>query len=385
MTTPRFRDWIESLPEQGMVEIAALAARMDDVIPLWYGESDLPTPAFIRHAAIAALADNQTFYPPMSGIAPLREAIAGYLNSLYRTDLPSQRICVTPSGMQAMWLAFAALLEPGDKVVVLAPVWPNIPGAIHLAGGRTVFIPMDSADGWSLDLGRLEEALKSGVRALFIASPNNPNGWIMSADEQRQVLEICRRHQVWLVADDVYGRLSFESDPAPAFIRQAREDDRIIVINSFSKAWAMTGWRIGWLVHPPGRERLFEHLSLYANSGTATFVQYGALAALKDGEPAVTEMRAHCRRGRDIVCPALEAFPRVRLPERPRGALYVFFEVDGMTDSRAFSRDLLQKTGVGLAPGGNFGPGFDSFLRLSCCLDGQKLAEAMDRLAPALG
>ncbi len=378
------RHTLAELPEQSIVDIAALARGRENVIALWYGEGDLPTPGFVKDAATRALDDGKTFYTPMNGTSELRQAIADYIDRIYGVELPLARITVTPSGMQAIFLAFSLVLDPGDEVVVASPSWPNIHGAVHLAGGRTRHVMMDRGEnGWSLDLDRLADAAK-GAKAVFLASPNNPNGWIMSADQQIELLNLCRERGLWLVGDEVYGRLVFDHDPAPSLLSIAHDDDKLLIINSFSKAWSMTGWRLGWLTHPPALYALLGQMSLFAHSGTNAFVQHAAIAALEDGEDHIARVRDYCRRGRDVVCDALDGFSRARLPARPEAALYAFFEVDGVTNSLDYCKQLLLDTGVGLAPGSNFGPGLESFMRLSFCTDAQRLAEAMDRLAPAL-
>jgi aspartate/methionine/tyrosine aminotransferase len=201
-------------------------------------------------------------------------------------------------------------------------------------------------------------------------------------ETQREMLAMCRTRGAWLIADEVYNRMVFGLNATPTILDHADPEDRLIVVNSFSKSWAMTGWRLGWMVHPPSLGPTLAMITQYTTSGVATFIQHAGVSAVTEGEAFVAHMRAYCEQGMGIVCDALERSPRVRMGPRPGAGMYAFFEVDGMPDSRAACVDILHKTRVGLAPGVFFGPGSESFLRICVCRSPESLTEAMGRLEP---
>jgi aspartate/methionine/tyrosine aminotransferase len=238
--------------------------------------------------------------------------------------------------------------------------------------------------GWTFDPDRLAAAMTPRTRAVFFASPGNPTGAMLPMDVQAEMLRICRARGAWLFADEVYNRLAFGARSAPTILDLAEPEDRVIVINSFSKSWAMTGWRLGWMTHPPSVGPTLAMMTQYTTSGVTTFLQHAGVAAIRDGEPFVAWMRDYCEAGMGIVCDALERFPRVQLGPRPQAGMYAFFEIDGMADSRAACLEILERTGVGLAPGTFFGPGAETFLRACVCRAPEALSEAMGRLEAVL-
>jgi aspartate/methionine/tyrosine aminotransferase len=356
------------------------------VLPLWFGEGDLATPAFIGDALHQAIRDGHTFYAHQNGIPLLREALGDYYNRLYPLALAPDRFTIAASGMQAIMLAVQLLVGAGDNVVVIDPVWPNLGGMVKLAGGQVRSVRMDlGPEGWTLDVTKVRAACDARTRAIFFASPGNPTGAMLPLEVQQQLLDLSRETGVWLLADEVYHRLVYAQVAGPSILTIADPEDRVLVINSFSKSWAMTGWRLGWLVHPPSLGPTLAMLVQYTSSGTTTFLQHGGAAAVRHGEPFVAQMNAYCAQGAQIVCSALESMGRVRLAgPRPKAAMYAFFEIDGMPDSRAACLEILDKTRVGLAPGIFFGPGAESSLRICYCRSPAVLNEAMERLRPAL-
>ncbi len=368
--------------------IASLAGgRLGDpsVIPLWFGEGDLQAPDLVGEAMRRAVSEGHVFYAQQNGVPRLREVLAAYLTGLGTRPVGPERITVSQSGMNSIMLALMLSCEAGDNMIAVDPVWPNAGGAARLLGVEARTVRMDfSDDGWSLDPERVAASIDGRTRAVFFASPGNPTGAMLPMDVQAALLETCRRRGVWLIADEVYNRLAFGREAAPTILDIADPEDRLIVVNSFSKAWAMTGWRLGWMVHPPSLAQTLAMMTQYTTSGVTTFLQHAGAAAIREGEPFVAAMRTHCETGMDIVCDALERLPRVRLGPRPQAGMYVFFQVDGLADSRAACADLLARTGVGLAPGAFFGPGCESFLRACVCRDRAALEEAMRRLSAAL-
>jgi aspartate aminotransferase len=385
----KLRPQIENLVESQIVEVWQLGFGRQNLIPLWVGESDMVTPAFIRHAAAKALEEGHTFYSYKRGEPELRDELTRYMNRHHGTPerpapVTTDRVTVTSAGMNGLMITMECLLDQGDEIVAVTPVWPNIFAAAHVMGAVAKPVALTLTEhGWSLDLERLFAACGPRTKAMFINTPGNPTGWMMSADEQREVLAFCRRNGIWLIADEVYTRFTYDRPTAPSFLTIAEPDDDLIVVNSFSKPWAMTGWRLGWLTTSPAFGETLGKMVEFNTSGTTPFLQHGGVAAIRDGEPFVQEMVERCRIGRDLVHQALAALPRVRMV-RPRAAFYAFFKIDGVADTVQFCKDLLLTTDVGLAPGAAFGPGGEGCVRLCFASSAARLSEAMERLAPAL-
>lgn len=379
------RPEVEALGVSGIQQVWELGFERDDTIGLWVGEGDLPTPDFICEAAIASLRAGNTYYTHKRGIPALRRALADYHARLLGIEADAERISVTSSGMTALALIFQAILQPGEEVILVSPIWPNASAAVSIAGGRPVEVPLDprSDGGFALDLDKLAAAIGPKTRALFIASPGNPTGWLMEAEQQRAVLALARERGLWVIADEVYHRFTYDRPLAPSFASLAEPEDALICVHSFSKAWAMTGWRLGWLLHPPSLGETFGKLIEYSTSGGQHFLQEGAVAAIREGEAFVAELVERCRQSGEIAFQALSGLPRVTIA-RPQAAFYCFFAVEGVDDSLAFAKELLRRTGVGLAPGSAFGAGGEGRLRLCFASSPTRVAEAMQRLRPAL-
>ncbi len=364
-------------------EVSEEGRKVPGLIRLFFGEPDTVTPAFIRDAAKAALDAGETFYAPNPGIAPLREAISRYLTRNGR-PVPAGRVAVTASGVNALMLVAQALLDPGDEVVIPMPAWPNMDGIARVMGARVTPLPIRILNGaWRVDLDELLATVTPATRMLFLNSPGNPTGWTLTAEEQRTILEHCRRTGTWILSDDVYERLYFPGDAAPSFLSIATEQDRVVSTNSFSKSWAMTGWRLGWIVAPPALMDSLAKLNEFNMSSAATFVQHAGIAALDRGDAFIAETQARYRACRDLALDILGAVPGVSAP-RPDGAMYLFLKVEGCTDSVALAKSLLHSAGVGLAPGAAFGAGGEGHLRLCFAQSEQRLRTACTRVAEAL-
>lgn len=377
---------IAELPASKIREVATLGmvAARADTIPLWFGEPDLPTPDFINRAAARALAEGHTFYTLNRGIPELREEIARYMSRLHGRAFASDRITVTASAMNAIALLVQTLVDHGDNAVLLAPVWPNIAASVGIMGGEARQVALaETGTGWRLDLDRLFDAVDERTRLVFVNSPSNPTGWMMTADEQRALLDFCRERGLWVVADEVYDRIVYDRVHAPSLLDVGEPEDLVLRINSFSKSWCMTGWRLGWITAPAAFGPVLEKMNEFNVASAASMAQHAGIVALREGEAFVRETVARYGRARDLVFQRLAAMPRVRLV-RPEAAFYAFFAVEGMDDSLAFAKRLLADTGVGLAPGAAFGPGGEGRLRLCYAATPATLSEAMDRLQPAL-
>jgi aspartate aminotransferase len=380
------RPQVLSLRSSLIREVANAGLGRDDLLAFWFGESDQPTPAFIREAAARALTEGKTFYTHNLGRLDLREALAGYLGSLHGTPIGTGRLAITSSGVSALMIAAQAIIGPGDRVAVVTPIWPNVAEIPRILGGHIAPVPLESRNGrWSLDLDRLLDALTPQTRAVFINSPNNPTGWTLDADARQAILDHCRRLGIWILADDVYERLSFGPGvSAPSFLPVADPGDRLISTNSFSKAWRMTGWRLGWMVAPASLTDALGVLLEYNTSCAPDFAQAGAIAALTDGEAAIAEIRSELAAARDQVLTGLRALPGVEAPE-PDGGMYAFFRLAGCEDSLAMAKRLVAETGLGLAPGAAFGDEGEGWLRWCFAARPEKNAAGLERLAGFLG
>lgn len=385
-TPPRLlRPEIEGLGESLIRHVAEANIGREGVIPLWFGEPDTATPDFIKQAAVRALEADHVFYTQNRGIPPLREAISAYATDLHAREIGTDRITVTASGMSALMLCSQLIVSPGDNVVAVGPIWPNCVETVHVMGGETRIVPLEAGDGggWRLDLDRLFEACDDRTVGVLVNTPANPTGWVMTAEDQRTLLEWCRERGIYVIADEVYIRLAYNAPRAPSFIDIAKPDDRVLVVNSFSKSWSMTGWRLGWLTHAPALGDAFAKLNEYNLASPTTFVQHAGIVAVEEGERFVESLLERYRRNRDLVVQRLGAMRRVRLP-RPDGAFYVFFAVDGVSDSLALAHELIDTAGVGLAPGRAFGEAGEGRLRLCFAAEAETLSRALDRLEPHL-
>ena len=381
------REAIDRLPGSQIREVANAGLGIPDVLAFWFGESDEVTPEPVRRAAAESLLRGETFYSHNLGLAELREALRAYTAGLH-VDPGPDRIVVTSSGVTALMTAMQLLIDPGDEVVVVVPVWPNLPAQPEILGARVVRVPLapDSAGAWRLDLQRLIAAVTPSTRLLLVNAPNNPTGWTMTRDEQRTLLDHCRRTGTWIVADEVYDRVWFGvGRAAPSFLDIASPQDRLVVVHSFSKSFLMTGWRLGWLVLPAGHLDAVGKLIEFNSSCAPVFVQRGGLAALGIADEFVPQLVARLRRGRDTLCPALGALPGV-LSGTPLGGMYAFFRVPGADDSLAFAKRLVAEHGLGLAPGAAFGAEGEGWLRWCfASQDPARLLAGVARLKEAMG
>ena len=385
---------VRALVASEIREVANAGTGDSGILPFWFGEPDEVTPAFIRDAAVAALAAGETFYTLNFGIPELRDALAAYVSSLHRAPsadpITRDAIAVTASGMSALMLTIEALVGPGDRVACVTPLWPNLTEIPKILGADVARVPLTfGSGGWTLDLDRLLAALTPGTRAVLINSPNNPTGWTLRRDEQATILAHCRKHGIWIVADDVYERLHYGEDAevatvAPSFLDISTRDDRLISTNSFSKAWLMTGWRLGWIVAPDDLMPDLGKLIEYNTSCSPVFVQRAGVVAITQGEPTVERTLRRFRRARDFLAAELGRIPGIEAPP-PAGAMYAFFRVAGVHDSLDFCKRLVREAKLGLAPGSAFGPEGNGFVRWCFAASEDRLAEGVARLSRFLG
>ncbi|MFM0755597.1 pyridoxal phosphate-dependent aminotransferase [Paraburkholderia strydomiana] len=389
-SVPNARDAVRALRPSQIREVANAGFGVADVLPFWFGESDRVTPAFIRDAASAALSAGATFYTHNLGIAPLRSALADYVSELHGKTTPDH-IAVTSAGVNALMLAAQLVVGAGDRVVAVTPLWPNLVEIPKILGAHVETVSLDYGEhGWQLDVEQLLAALTPDTRMLLVNSPNNPTGWVMTREQQQAVLAHCRQHGIWIVADEVYERLYYpdHSDDsesavgartAPSFLDLATRDERVICVNSFSKAWLMTGWRLGWIVAPVSLMDDLGKLVEYNTSCAPAFVQQAGIAAVEQGERFTQELVRELKASRDHLVRALSAVPGIDV-KAPAGAMYLFFSMTGASRSLELCKAMVREVGLGLAPGSAFGPQGEGFLRWCYACDVARLDAGVERL-----
>jgi aspartate/methionine/tyrosine aminotransferase len=393
------RQAVLNLEESMIRQVANAGMGRSDVLKFWFGESDEVTPAFIRDAAAASLLQGETFYAHNLGLPELREAIAAYTTAL-RTEgakpIGADRIAVTSGGVSALMLAVQAVVDAGDEVVAVTPVWPNLTAQPAIMGAVVKCVSLHPAAGqWKLDMAELLEAITPKTKLLIINAPNNPTGWTLSRAEQQTILARCRSTGTWILADEVYERLYYESTPngaAPSFLDIAEPEDRLMVAHSFSKSFLMTGWRLGWLVLPPAATLHVGKLIEFNTSCAPVFVQRAGLVAVEHTADVTPRVVNHLKSCRDTLIPLLQSVPGLQVAS-PSGAMYAFFRFDDQTrfgDSLQIAKRLVVEAGLGLAPGDAFmvNPRPEALGWLRWCFASQdpaRLGQGVDRLRSWLG
>jgi aspartate/methionine/tyrosine aminotransferase len=382
---PQLATSVENVPRSRIRELAEIAMSMDGVLRLYFGESNLPTPNYIKQAAAHAMEDGYTFYTENAGLPSLRRAIAGNYRRLHGVELdPACEIVVTASGVQALNVGIRCVLDPGDNALVLTPAWPNGSSNVAMANAVVHQIPHPlCGQRYQIDFDALEAAVTPRTRLLLYTSPSNPLGWVATGEEQQALLDFSRRHGLWLMADEVYDRLYYGGallgDPVPSILMRATRDDAVMVVHSFSKSYCMTGWRLGWLIARSDLAAKATELNEFIVSHAPAFTQKAGETALAEGEAELRSMLERLKENRDLCLDALRGIPGVTVPT-PDGAFYLFPRIDGLQDSFGFCKRLLVETRVGLAPGVAFGAGGEGSIRICYAADRSILEPAMERL-----
>ncbi len=363
-------------------ELADVAFGMEGVLRLHFGESNLPTPQYIKDAAAQAMSEGYTYYTENAGLSSLRQAIARKYVDLHDVQLdPEFEVLITASGVQALNVAIRCTVDPGDEAIVLTPNWPNASAIIHMFGAAAQEIPLSSmGDGFEIDFDAISAAVGPRTRLLVYASPSNPLGWVASPDDQLRLLDFCRDRGLWLLADEVYERLYFDGKVAPSILRLCSRDDPVIVVQSFSKAYCMTGWRLGWVISRADLVKRAAQLNEFIVSHAPSMVQRAGEVALRDGEAEVARMLESLTDQVSFCFESLASLPGLSVA-RPRGAFYLFPRVEGLEDSFAFALSLLREEHVSVAPGVAFGNGGEGAFRICCAADRSVLEPAMKRIA----
>jgi len=380
------RQAIQQLQASKIRELANAGLGRSDVLAFWFGESDEVTPDFIRQAAIDSLHAGETFYAHNLGLPELRESISAEMVKRHGADIGSDRIAVTSGGVNALMLAMQALVDAGDEVLVVTPVWPNLTAQPQILGAQLRTLSLEPSKGrWALPLEKLLNSITANTRLLVLNSPNNPTGWTLNRQEQHAILDKCRSTGTWILADEVYESLVFldsQNHCAPSFLDIAQPDDKLVVAHSFSKSFLMTGWRLGWLVMPPEMTQHMGKLIEFNTSCASVFVQRAGLVALKRADEVTPRVVSHLRLCRDTLADALSGVDPIEFA-LPDGGMYLFLRLPAGMDDFQIAKRLVQEAGLGLAPGSAFAPEAQGWLRW--CFASKELdrlragAERLDR------
>ena len=388
------RQAVVNLEESMIRQVANAGMGRGDVLKFWFGESDEVTPQFIRDAAVASMQLGETFYAHNLGLPELREAIAGYAKGIRvqgATKIGADRIAVTSGGVNALMLAVQALVDSGDEVVVVTPVWPNLTGQPAIMGAVVRSVSLKPLAGqWQLDMAELLATVTNKTKLLILNAPNNPTGWTLSRAEQEIILAHCRKTGTWILADEVYERLYFEltsNGCAPSFLDVSQPDDRLVVVNSFSKSFLMTGWRLGWLVMPPAMTAQIGKLIEFNTSSAPVFIQRAGLVAIERTLDVTPRVVSHLKTCRDTLISLLQGVQGVQVAPA-KGGMYAFFRLEDQSkygNSLQVAKSLVLEAGLGLAPGNAFmvNPGADAQGWLRWCFASQdvnRLGQGVERL-----
>jgi aspartate/methionine/tyrosine aminotransferase len=381
---PFLRQSILDVEESRIREVANAGIGRSDVLAFWFGESDEVTPQVVRQAAIDSIAQGETFYTHNLGMPELREAVSIYMSALH-APIGVERLAITSGGVNALMLAVQALVDAGDEVVAVTPVWPNLTAQALVMGADLKCVSLKPVNGqWVLDMPALLAAITTSTRLLIVNSPNNPTGWTLTRQEQAVLVAHCRQTGTWILADEVYERLYYENDTsngaAPSFLDVSEPEDRLVVVHSFSKSFLMTGWRLGWLVMPSAMTQPMGKLIEFNTSCASVFTQRAGIAALQHTQQITPQVVAHLKQCRDTLVPLLKAVPGVEVAPA-RGGMYAFFKLQGHSDSVATAKRLVVEAGLGLAPGEAFSPEAHGWLRWCfASKDLERLAQGVQRL-----
>lgn len=384
---------LTEIPESATMAITARAAALkaagEDVISFGAGEPDFPTPDHVVEAAAAAVRDPANHhYTAAAGLGELRTAVADNAREYSGLDVSPDQVVITNGGKQAVYTSFQALLDPDDEALIPSPYWVTYPEAISLAGGRPIQVPATIDDGFKVTPEMLERHRTAATKLLVFVSPSNPTGAVYDADEVAEIGRWAAEHGVWIVTDEIYQRLVYGNSSFVSLPGSVPDlGDRWVVVNGVAKSYAMTGWRVGWLIGPPDVVTAAVKLQSHLTSNVANVTQRAAIAALRGPQDVVEEMRLAFDRRRRLAVEALASMEGVRCLE-PEGAFYVFPDLSGFLgdrfpDTTALGRWILDEVGVALVPGEAFGaPGY---VRLSYALADADLERGLERLGKALG
>lgn len=378
-------DRLGNMPESGTVRIANLVAKLKqegrDVLSFSMGEPDFTTPENIREAAKRALDEGFTHYTPSAGLPELRDLIAR--KSIKENKIPctASNVLVTPT-KHAIFMSVLAMINQGDEVILPDPVWGTYDASIRLAGGKPRYAVLKQEEEFRMTSERVAELITPKTRMIVINSPLNPTGSVLEKEDIKGIADLAKDHDITVMADEVYEHIIYEGE----HLSIASLDgmfDRTITINGFSKTYAMTGWRLGWLVAPPEIFRAVNKLQSHSVTCAVSFVQKGGIEALSGPQDSVAAMREEFRARRDLVCDLIEEIPSLHC-SKPKGAFYIFPSYDFEMNSEDFCTYILENANVGVTPGAAFGPNSEGYFRISYAASREALKEGLTRIKEAL-
>lgn len=379
MSRERISRRVRAVPPSGIRRFFDIAATMPDVISLGVGEPDFMTPADIRAAGQRSI-DQTTAYTSNSGMLELRVALAAHLNRLYGADYNAEtELLITVGVSEAMQAAALALLDPGDEVLMPEPCFVAYPAVTMFADAQPVYVPTNVSDGFQVTGAALEAAVTPRTRAILIGYPNNPTGAVLSQERMLEVAEVAERHDLLVLSDEIYDRLVYGVTHT-CFAALPGMKDRTVLLGGFSKAYAMTGWRLGWLAAPAEITAAVRKVHQYAIMSAPTMSQYAGLEALRFGEDSVQAMVAEYDRRRRVIVDGLNA---IGLPTfEPQGAFYAFPQIGHLgLSSEAFAERLLTEEQIAVVPGDAFGPSGAGYVRACYATSMEKIERALERMA----
>src|SRR5580700_3929522 len=363
-----------------LVRARALEAQGRDIIHLEIGEPDFDTPRHIVDAAKQALDEGWTHYGPPQGLPELREAIASYISRTRGIGVGPEHVCVVPGGKPIIFFPMLALLEAGDEVIYPNPGFPIYESMINFLGAKPVPIPLEESRGFSFDLNLFRDRLSDKTKMVVLNSPENPTGGAIPAADLKRIADMLRDRDVIVMSDEIYSRISYTDEPPVSIASFPGMLEKTIILDGFSKTYAMTGWRIGYGVMPTWLVEAVTKLMVNSNSCTASFTQRAGLAAISGPQDCVTTMVAEFRRRRDAICAGLSAIPGIHCPV-PGGAFYAFANIKGTgMDSKELADYLLYEAGVSCLDGGAFGEYGKGYIRFSYANSMANLMEAVARI-----
>lgn len=371
---------VTGLKPSGIRRFFDVATTMKDVISLGVGEPDFDTPWFIREEGIYSLERGRTFYTSNAGLPELKSEIANYLQRKLKVTYDSkEEIVITVGGSEGIDLAVRAMINPGDEVIIPQPSYVSYEPCVVMAGGDAVILELEEKDRFKLTPEKLEEKITDRTKLLVLPFPNNPTGSVMNYDELVKIAEVCIKHDIWVLSDEIYAELTYTKDGHASITQVSGMKDRTILINGFSKAYAMTGWRLGYACAPSIVLKQMLKIHQYCIMCAPTTSQYAAIAALKGGDEEVAKMRESYNQRRRLL---MKRFKDMDIPVfEPEGAFYIFPNISkfGMT-SEEFALKLLDEKHVAVVPGTAFGDCGEGFLRISYAYSIKQLEQAMKKI-----
>ncbi|HEX7974664.1 MAG TPA: pyridoxal phosphate-dependent aminotransferase [Anaerolineales bacterium] len=380
-----FSERVMGLEAEGAYAVLARAQALEaqgrEIIHLEIGQPDFPTFPHVSLKGIGAIAAGHTRYNPPAGLPALREAIAHDAGMRRGIEFHPEQVVVGPGAKPGLFFPTLAVVRPGDEVIFPDPGFPTYAAMIEVAGGVKVPVPLREENNFSFDLEAFDACLNDRTRLIVLNSPANPTGGVMPLADLEYIAAAARKYDCWVLSDEIYARLAYDGRPVPSIVTLPGMTDRTILVDGFSKTYAMTGWRLGYAIMPAALAERVALLLTHSIGCTATFTQEAGIEALTASQAMVDEVVAEYQRRRDRIVAGLNALPGVRC-QTPQGAFYAFPNVSSLgLPSRELARRLMDEAGVAVLPGDDFGPAGEGYLRLCYATSVQNIDLALERMA----